>query len=308
MLGTLSDTDIHYIVGYLYVASGENLVSVTLGERIYDASAEEPRDVDIAVVTAGSIGLFAAEVKDHARPLDVTAVEQLCQKLLDMPDILKRAIVSSSGFTAPSRRKAASHDVQCLQLVRGALPALGPGIQISRLAEMTVVNRAWTEQPQVTIGPTTQLTPTEKAAIANCTPTRLSDGTEIQLKELADRIAQQFDPGAVEFNGGNEVAVDEVRPLDHPVSIAVGDRVVHMQDARIVGRVQRTTNILPLHTSCYLADESGSAFASAVLFELNQTLLALTVGGDGNTLRLFQIPANVRAERPNRRRIFESTA
>lgn len=308
MAGALSDTDVHYIVGYLYVASGENLVSVTLGEKIYDASADEPRDVDIAVVTAGNIGVLAAEVKDHARALDVTAVEQLCQKLRDMHDVTRRAIVSSSGYTAPARRKAASHDVECLQLVHGALPKLGPGIQISRLAEMTVVDTGWCEQPHITVGSNIQLTPDEKADIRDETPVRLSNGEQITLKELCDRLARQFDPGAVEFAGNDLVTVNEVWPLDQPVSITVRNRVVEACDARIVGIVQRTTKILPLHASCYLADENGAAFASAALFVLGGNLFAVTVGGDGNTLRMFQIPADVRRKRPVRQRIFESTA
>jgi len=308
MRGALSDTDIHYLAGYLYVASGENLVSVTLGEKIYDASADEERDVDIAVISAGTIGVLAAEVKDHARSLDVTVVEQLCQKLRDMPSVTRRAIVSSSGFTAPALRKAASHDVQCLRLVEGPIPQLAYGIDLSQLTELTVGNTGWREDPHVTVGPTVVLTPEEKRAVGPNTRVRLFDGSHITLKELCDRIARQFDPGAVEFDDADRISIDDTRPLDHPVRLEVGARSVEALDARIVGVVHRTTSILPLHAAYYLADDSGIPFAAAALFELDRALFAVTVGGDGNTLRLFQIPADVRVGRPLRCRIFESTA
>jgi len=77
---------------------------------VFDAVAEEERDVDVTVRAVGGDGSTSVfdglEVKDHTRRLDVIHVEQLCAKLRDMPTIADRGIVSASGYTEAALRKA----------------------------------------------------------------------------------------------------------------------------------------------------------------------------------------------------------
>lgn len=62
-------------------------------------AAGKERDVDVTVTLSESPGIVRAfkayEVKRDKAPLDVADVEQLCIKLLDMPSVTYRAIVSA---------------------------------------------------------------------------------------------------------------------------------------------------------------------------------------------------------------------
>ncbi len=83
---------------------------------MYDSGAEKERDVDVTVTVseggAPSYAFKAYEVKRESAPLDVADVEQLCIKLLDMPSVTHRAVVSSSSYTAPGQTKAERHGVE----------------------------------------------------------------------------------------------------------------------------------------------------------------------------------------------------
>jgi len=100
----LTPVDVHSLVGLLSVPSGPENVEVVLGE-----------DVDVTITTRDKDGHVTAfhgiEVKDHARPLDVADIEQLCAKFKDLPGLTSHAIVSASGYTKPAIRKARHHAV-----------------------------------------------------------------------------------------------------------------------------------------------------------------------------------------------------
>src|ERR1051326_7565329 len=105
----LTETDIHYLVGLLSLASQPDKVDVELGSKVLDVTTGEERDVDITVTVRddGGTAVFkGVEVKNHSRKLDATHVEQLAAKLNDMPCIAKRAIVSASGYYDPAIKKA----------------------------------------------------------------------------------------------------------------------------------------------------------------------------------------------------------
>lgn len=109
----LTETDIHYIVGLLYLIASPENVQIEMGSMVYDNAAEKARDVDVTITFVDNKGnptvLKGIEVKKHGRPLDVTHVEQLAAKLNDMKCITHRAIVSASGYTKPAIKKAVSH-------------------------------------------------------------------------------------------------------------------------------------------------------------------------------------------------------
>src|ERR1044071_303265 len=106
----LTPTDVHYLVGFLSQAAGPDNVEIELGDFVYDAATKTQRDVDVTITTRNNDGAREAfvglEVKAHKRRLNSGHVEQLIQKLRDMPDITSKAIVSASGYTKPAIRKA----------------------------------------------------------------------------------------------------------------------------------------------------------------------------------------------------------
>lgn len=111
---------VQYLVGLCCVRRHPNAVDVVLGDMVPDPAAGKERDVDVTVTIRESPGVIRAfkayEVKREKAPLDVAHVEQLCIKLLDMPSVTHRAIVSASGFTASAQAKAARHDVELFAL------------------------------------------------------------------------------------------------------------------------------------------------------------------------------------------------
>lgn len=103
-------------------------------------------------------------MKAHARPLDVTHVEQLCQKLNDMPALAKRGVVSASGYTTPAMRKAEKHGIDLFELVdaNGRLEGFDhfaassiPGSQNSG---------AWTGNVTVWVNPKNRVAEADRAA------------------------------------------------------------------------------------------------------------------------------------------------
>lgn len=111
---------IQYLVGLCCLKWDSDAIDVTIGDMVYDPAADKERDVDITVTVAesgGSVHAFKAyEVKRESKPLNVTHVEQLCIKLIDMPSVTHRAIVSASGYTAAAQRKAARHGVDLYEI------------------------------------------------------------------------------------------------------------------------------------------------------------------------------------------------
>jgi hypothetical protein len=111
---------VQYLVGLCCLKWHPDAVDVTIGSMVLDPAAGKQRDVDVTVTVSDSGNITHAfkayEVKNESSPLDVADVEQLCLKLLDMPSVTHRAIVSASGFTSSARSKAARHGVSLYAL------------------------------------------------------------------------------------------------------------------------------------------------------------------------------------------------
>jgi len=93
---------VQYLVGLCCMRWDPDAIQITIGDMVLDQAAGKERDVDVPVIVAdpndSSRRAFKAyEVKREGASLDVADVEQLCIKLLDMPSLTHRAIVSSSG-------------------------------------------------------------------------------------------------------------------------------------------------------------------------------------------------------------------
>lgn len=117
---------VQYLIGLCCLKAHPDAVDVTLGDMVLDPAAGKERDVDVTVTISGTDGLLevfkAYEVKREGPPLDVAVVEQLCIKLLDMPSVTHRAIVSASGFTAAAQTKAAHHGVDLFEILPWTRP------------------------------------------------------------------------------------------------------------------------------------------------------------------------------------------
>lgn len=111
---------VQYLVGLCCLRWDPDAIDVTLGDMVLDPAAGKERDVDVTVTITESPGVTRAfkayEVKRERTALDVVDVEQLCLKLLDMPSVTHRAIVSASGFTEAAQAKAARHGVELYEI------------------------------------------------------------------------------------------------------------------------------------------------------------------------------------------------
>jgi len=106
---------VQYLVGLCCLRWNSDAIDVTIGDMVLDEATNKERDVDVTVTVTESGNITHAfkayEVKHENSPLDVSDVEQLCLKLLDMPKVTHRAIVSASGFTPAAQSKAARHGI-----------------------------------------------------------------------------------------------------------------------------------------------------------------------------------------------------
>jgi hypothetical protein len=113
---------IQYLVGLCCLRRDPQAIEIMVGDMIFDEAAEKERDVDVTVTIVdeyGGVTAFkAAEVKHEGKPLDVTTVEQLIAKLMDMPEVTHMAIFSTSGYTDGARSKARRRGVDLYTLQR----------------------------------------------------------------------------------------------------------------------------------------------------------------------------------------------
>lgn len=304
----LSETDIHYITGFLYVVSRREDVTVILGEKVQDVASESERDVDIVIAHVGDTGLLAAEVKDESRPLHVGLVEALCQKFNDMPSITRRHIVSASGFTEPALRKASFHSVECLTLVRGTLPPFR-GIDFSRVTSSPVSYLIWREGPEVSLLPRRRLSDAQRQELRPESPVFHPPGSTpgpTTLKALADSITANTTAtwkGPHHRSGPQYVTIDVEVDAAPTIQLSSGPLVV--DEARVTGVVEWETDTIPYEKSCYLAKPDGQPFSGACLISLRTGLFGIALSTESPEVRLFHIPEKLRQVRPIRRTIFE---
>lgn len=187
----LTHTDVHLLVGMLSLVTNPEDVEIELGSKVPDAASGTARDVDITITSRnpdGSISAYAGtEVKDERAPLGTQTVEQLIGKLNDMPSITRKAIVSSSGYTAPAKSKAKYHGVELLTL-REWRPGervysfLSPNFS----AAIEINLNGWLRPPDVTVvsdgGPVAGFPASTEI---------LENGAKTTLGELVDRVVAQ---------------------------------------------------------------------------------------------------------------------
>ena len=111
-------------------------VEVKLGDMVPDEGSGTKRDVDVTVTVDAPDGVYAFkgyEVKHWGTPLDVSDIDGLVTKFNDMPSVTHRAIVSTSGYTAPAITKAEHHGIDLYVITEWTKPLEE---QFPRLAPM----------------------------------------------------------------------------------------------------------------------------------------------------------------------------
>lgn len=106
------------LVALIETALGTDGVKVETRKRLPDRVTGKTREHDVLVtITRRHHELrVAIECKDRSRPVTVETVEAFHQKCQDT-GIQQGAIVSTSGFAATAREKAAHYSIRCLDIL-----------------------------------------------------------------------------------------------------------------------------------------------------------------------------------------------
>lgn len=187
----LTHTDVHLLVGMLSLITNPEDVEIELGSKVHDAASGTARDVDITIISRdpdGSVSAYAGvEVKDEGEPLGTQTVEQLIGKLNDMPTITRKAIVSSSGYTAPAKSKARYHGVELLTLREWRAGERVYSFLSPNFSAAVEINLSgWLRPPEVAVA-----TDGGPAAGLPASTELLDNGNKTTLGEFIDRIVAQ---------------------------------------------------------------------------------------------------------------------
>lgn len=296
--GSLSPTDVHFIAGFLYQWAGggdPKETKITFGDKLLDPTAKKKRDVDVVVFRLRDHMMVGVEVKDHNRPLQLEQVEQLIMKLMSIPDIKERAIISASGYSDTALNKADHFNVKCLRFVRG-IPPKYDTTDFSMLKEMTNEGFRWIK-PRIRL---------------NIGGLWMESGYTETTKVTLIEKGKQVDAPLIKVidNMLRQVAQGWTGPVDQPTTqlVNIADKpIIHLAhgtypilQAEVVGTVTRFKRTIPIKETCYLADRTGAPFASLVLFDVDGTLQGIGSSEGDYHVKLIHLPAELRQCRPTR--------
>jgi restriction endonuclease len=242
----LTHTDVHLLIGMLSLITNPEDVEVELGSRVLDQASGTERDVDITVTTRnvdGSVVAYAGiEVKDETRRLGTPTVEQLIAKLNDMPSITRKAIVSSSGYAAPAKAKAAYHGIELLTLRewrRGERVYSFLNPEFSAAVEFHL--SGWVQPPEVRVE-----TDREEAGKLPSTALVLDrQGNPLTLGQVIDQLSARVltamnDAGTFDdMAHGAQRTVRRRLVLENPLRSVLGTGSIRILGFEIVGTVIR---------------------------------------------------------------------
>lgn len=311
----LTPVDIHYLVGLLSIPSGPDNVDVVLGDLVDDAVADEPRDVDVTITTRdkdGKIRAFhAIEVKDHARPLDVAHVEQLCAKFRDMPELTSHAIVSASGYTKPAIRKARHHGVVPWLFRPWDDPSRGfDHVQFPR--DLPMEGR-WFEpfgQSNVTFRRADRI---ESGSLDGTLPVRLQDGSaNASFRTVADWASHvaisainritggaEFETTLSQLVEGQILTFDSmVVTFDQQLLFGPPENSFAIDAAFVTGAIVCRTSTTKLEFRILVEEGSDAPFAGCGIAVLPMgNLVALTTNAISKTVNLLNVPLTDRLKK-----------
>ena len=308
----LTPTDVHYIVGFLSLVAGPENVEVELGDFVYDEASRTRRDVDVTITCRNIDGSRTAfkglEVKAHKRRLGSEHVEQLAQKLADMPSITSRAIVSASGFTKPAIRKAGYHGIDLYEL-RDWDPATGYEYFKAETVPATRETYGWVGNLNVRVNPNRQNT-AEERLILNSDPEMVFESSPESKYKLNGWLADIGKLAAKEAaSRGGPVPREGCQQNNATVTVQFTDKAFAVQDDQRVpitsvgfsGILERRVEQLPSVTKALYKLGSVPPIAGCAISDFGDEfgLIALIIS-DRRTLELARVPI---ADR-NRRKII----
>lgn len=305
----LTPTDIHYLVGFLSRAAGPDNVEIELGDFVYDAATKTHRDVDVTITTrdgdGSRKGFVGLEVKAHKRRLDSEHVEQLIQKLNDMPDITSRAIVSASGYTRPAISKAQHHGVDLYELTDWA-PAASYDFFKAETLPAARESYGWVDHLEVQINPGRDHTEKERLVLGSDPAMYLESepGSKYHLRSWVDQVgklaakeaAKQAGP-SLRVGTQRRRATVTVQFTDSAFAIAAETRVA-ITALRFTGILERRFEELPSITKALYKLGCLTPVAGCAISDIGGEfgLIALIVS-NRRTLELAQVPIAARNKR-----------
>jgi hypothetical protein len=305
----LTPTDIQYIVGFLSQAAGPDNVEIELGDFVYDEATRTERDVDVTITTRNSDGSRVAfvglEVKAHKRRLDSEHVEQLIQKLHDMPDITGRAVVSASGYTKPAIRKAQYHNVDLYELTDWD-PATTYDFFKAEAVPASRETYGWVNHLEVQINPGRDHTEEERLILGSDPDMCLESSPESTYKlkgwvnevgKLAAKEAARHAGPAPREGRQQTKATVTVQFTDSAFALKNGTRVA-ITALRFSGTLERRFEQLPSVTKALYKLGSSEPIAGCAISDFGGEfgLMALIIS-NRRTVELARVPIADRNKR-----------
>ena len=305
----LTPTDVHYIVGFLSLSAGPENVEIELGDFVYDEASRTRRDVDVTITCRNSDGSRAAfrglEVKAHKRRLGSEHVEQIAQKLADMPSITSRAIVSASGYSKPAVRKAEYHGVDLYEL-RDWEPPTGYEHFKAETVPAARESYGWVGNVNIRVNPHREHT-LEERLILNSDPEMvfesspeskyklkawLADIRKLAAKEAATRAGPIATEGRHQKN-----ATVTIQFTEKAFAVQNGERVL-ITSVRFSGALERRVEQLPSVMKALYKLGSAQPIAGCAISDFGGEwgLVALIIS-DRRTLELARVPIADRNKR-----------
>lgn len=311
----LTETDIHYLVGLLSLASHPDNVEIELGSRVLDTTTDTERDVDVTV-TVKNDGRIAAykglEVKNHSRTLDVTHIEQLACKLNDMPSITEKAIVSASGYARPAIRKAEAHGIGLFELIDWDFSKQNFEHIHSEFVLTVQKSLEWVAGPHVRLNPTEKISNTDQQFImANPKIYFGNDESKASAPDLNGLLANlrskiqhelyerlQGSPATAQAPSNVNVTLDI---SDSPYVKAPSGKIIIGQ-ALFTGQVGWMETPKPTHYKVLKRLGDEKPFAGCMVAELGTLgLMGLLVSNTDRNIRWIHVPISDR----NKNKIFK---
>jgi hypothetical protein len=300
----LTPTDVHFLVGLLTLVSRPDGVDLELGSMVFDAIADEDRDVDITVRSLsenGTVSIFEGiEVKHHKRPLDVTHIEHLCTKLRDMPDILTPGIVSSSGYTEPATRKASHNGVTLYSLCDWTAPMKLGGVMLSDELKFHEQTYEWVTGPHIQFNPNHHLPDSIKKQIETDAPLFDRNGVPLShtptYRALADNLASQTTALSEQQGQPLEMKVGETRSvtfninLDDEPYIIAGTTKITLSQAQLTGELACVEKVITPMFKVLVRHADQQPFVGCAVFEMSMGNLAGISVDSSQTVKFINVP------------------
>jgi hypothetical protein len=305
----LTPADVHYIVGFLSLSAGPENVEIELGDFVYDEASRTRRDVDVTITCRNTDGSRVAfrglEVKAHKRRLGSEHVEQLAQKLADMPSITSRAIVSASGYSKPAIRKAEYHGLDLYEL-RDWDPATGYEHFKAETVPAARESYGWVGNLELRVNPRREHTPEERL-ILNSDPEMvfesspeskyklkawLADISKLAAKEAASRAGPILREGRHQTN-----ATVTIQFTDKAFAVQ-NERRVPITSVGFSGTLERRVEQLPSVMKALYKLGSSQPIAGCAISDFGGEwgLIALIIS-NRRTLELARVPIADRNKR-----------